>query len=51
MFDNIIFIQNEKNKELANELASKGIKNLRITSVGNSIASGYSMVRRLNLCY
>ena len=47
MFDNIIFIQNEKNKELANELASKGIKNLRITSVGNSIASGYSMVRTI----
>lgn len=47
MFEDIIFIQNEKNKELADKLASKGIKNLRITSVGNSIASGYSMVRTI----
>ena len=47
MYEDIIFIQNEKNKELADKLASKGIKNLRITSVGNSIASGYSMMRTI----
>ena len=45
MLKETIFIQKNRNKELANKLASKGIKNLRLTSVGNSIASGYSMLR------
>lgn len=41
-----IFEEQEKiNKELASIFKSKKIKSFRITSLGNSIASGYSMFR------
>lgn len=47
MLKDITFIQNEKNMKLAEKLSNSGVKNLRITSVGNSIASGYSMMRTI----
>ena len=43
--EEIIKLQEELNKKLGSLLASNGIKKLRLTSVGNSIASGYSLVR------
>ena len=47
MLKDITFIQNEKNMKLAEKLSNSGVKNLRITSAGNSIASGYSMTRTI----
>ena len=40
-------IQQVLNKELADFFKEHGIKNFRMISVGNSIASGYSMVRTI----
>ena len=39
--------QEQLNQKLATMLKSQGIKNLSITSYGNSIASGYSMLRTI----
>ena len=39
--------QKELNQKLAQVLKKYGIKNVRMTSVGNSIGSGYSMVRTI----
>ena len=39
--------QKELNEQLASILNKYGIKNVRMTSIGNSIASGYSMVRSI----
>lgn len=39
--------QEQLNQKLASMLKSQGIKNLSITSYGNSIASGYSMLRTI----
>ena len=39
--------QKELNEQLASVLSKYGIKNVRMTSIGNSIASGYSMVRSI----
>ena len=36
--------QEQLNQKLASMLKSQGIENLSITSYGNSIASGYSML-------
>lgn len=42
---NIYELQRKINTKLAEIFKANGIKNFRITSVGNSIATGYSMVR------
>ena len=39
--------QKQLNKNLANYFREKGVNKLRLTSLGNSIASGYSMVRTI----
>jgi len=44
-FNKIITKQNVLNRKLALKLEDLGIKNFNITSLGNSIATGYSMVR------
>ena len=43
----LLEIQKKLNEELAITLEFEGIKNVRLTSLGNSIASGYSMVRTI----
>ena len=43
--ERIVKLQEVLNTKLADVLKENGITNLRLTSVGNSIASGYSMVR------
>lgn len=45
--EKILKIQNEVNTNLANKLKKSGIKKVRLISLGNSIASGYSFVRTL----
>ena len=45
--EKIIEIQRKLNLELGEILRQNGITKLNLTSVGNSIASGYSMVRTL----
>ena len=43
--DNVISRQEKLNEELAIICRDNGITNLRLTSIGNSIASGYSWFR------
>lgn len=42
-YEKILNKQKKLNNELGKILNQKGIKNLRLTSIGNSIATGYSM--------
>ena len=43
----ILEIQNEENNRLAGIFSNLGIKNVIMTSLGNSIGAGYSMTRKI----
>ena len=45
--EKLLKIQNEVNKKLTDKLESLGIKKVTLISLGNSIASGYSLIRTL----